>query len=340
MFVDKVKQNVLKERYLNFKLNQFEEPTYNPLENQEELLEEVLNQEQKVIPKLEKFDKTLFAETILEEKDLLEKVAIVCRYQKTTLDVFFDVTSVLKAEIARLFIERMDFDDVNENEVITACLVYAFKRIHSPKEIERIKREKEEDKKFLLSLGFKEHFCKICSEYNRYNQPIDYRREKEGDILELIDKFIGLIMHRPERLAFPVSEALDLLDIKLFAGIENRYKDKFMQFIIDLEKIQVSRDIGIMTYFAGNINKMQRHDIANIIEVILKIRDLLGGDINQHKLSKLEKLEKIQDKFSIIQILQKMILNIKEKIASMSKILKGYKRLSEGNKEKEESLDR
>lgn len=55
--------------------------------------------------------------------------------------------------------------------------------------------------------------------------------------------------------------------------------------------------------------------------------------VNEHKVLRLEKMEKVQDKFSIIQILQKIIVKTKEKIASMSKILRGYKRLSEGSQE-------
>lgn len=59
----------------------------------------------------------------------------------------------------------------------------------------------------------------------------------------------------------------------------------------------------------------------------------MDGAVNEHKVMRLEKIEKVQDKFSIIQILQKIILKTKEKIASMSKILRGYKRLSEGSQE-------
>lgn len=338
-FIEHVKFSVLKERYIQFKLDKLEDNLYSELENNEELFEEVLNDEQKVIPKVDKFDKTLFAKSILEEKELIKKITSICRYQKSTIDVFFDTTSLLKAELARLFIERANLENINQNQVMTACLVYAFKRTNSPKEIERIKKEKDEDKRFLKTLGFDEQFCKVCSEYNRYNEPEEYLREKEGDILELIDKFVGLIMHREDRLAFPVSEALDLLDTKLLAGIENIYKNEFMKFIQDLEEIEVTRDVGVVTYFANQTNKNQRHDMASMIEVIIKIREILGGAINEHKVLKLERMEKVQDKFSIIQILQKMIETIKEKIASMSKILKGYKRLSEGSQEKE-SFDR
>lgn len=332
-FIEKVKFNVLKERYIQFKLDRFEESLFDQVEKNENLFEEVLNAEQRVIPKIEEFDKALLAKTLLDEKELLKKVDIVRKYQQTTIKVFFDTTSILKAELARLFIEQMNIDSVHTNKIITACLVYAFKRTNSPMEKERIKHEKEEDKKFLQTLGFDEYFCKICGEYNRYNEQADYEREKEGDILELMDKFVGLIMHREDRLAFPVDEALDVLNSKLLDGIDNHYKNKFTKFIEKLEQIEVSRDVGVITYFANSVNKNQRHDIASMLETILKIRDLLGGAVNEHKVLKLEKMEKIQDKFSIVQTLQKMIIKIKEKIASMSKILRGYKRLSEGSQE-------
>ena len=335
-FVEKVKFSVLKERYMKFELNKFEDSLSDELQNNEELFEEVLNNEDKVIPKMDKFDKILFAKSIFEEKELIKKVEVVCRYQKSTIDVFFDTTAVFKAELARLFIERTNIETVNKDKVITACLVYAFKRTNSRMEIDRIKREKENDKIFLKSLGFDDQFCKICSEYNRYNEPVDYERENEGDILELIDKFVGLVMHREDRLAFPVDEALDLLETKILDEIDNKYQNKFINFVHSLEKIEVSRGIGIITYFANSVNKNQRHDIASVLETIIKIREILGGAINEHKVMRLEKMEKVQDKFAIIQILQKMIEKTKEKITSLSKILKGYKKLSEGMQEKEE----
>lgn len=334
-FVDKVKFNVMKERYIKFKLDKFEDSLIDEFENNESLFEEVLNNEGKVIPKVDKFDKSLFAQSLFEEKELLKKVEIVCRYQKSTIDVFFDTTSVLKAELARLFIDQTNIENVDRDKVITACLTYAFKRTNSPMEIERIKKGKEEDKKFLQSLGFDEHFCKICSEYNRYNEKEDYERECEGDIIELMDKFVGLIMHREDRLAFPINEALDILECKILDGIENRYKNKFINFIKSLEDIDVTRDVGVVTYFANTINSRQRHDIASIVETIIKIRDLIGGQVNEHKVMRLEKMEKVQDKFAVIQVLQKFIEKVKAKIASMSKILKNYKRLSEGSRDNE-----
>ncbi len=334
-FMDKVKYNVLKNRYIQFKLDKFENDFSKDVEDNEILFEEILNNDPKVIPKVEKFDKALFAKTLFEEKEIIKKVEIICRYQKSTIEVFFDTTAILKAELARLFIDRMNIDEVSRDKVINACLVYAFRRTNSPMEIERIKREKEEYKSFLQKLGFDDNFCKICSEYNRYNEPENYERSKEGDILELIDKFVGLIMHREDRPAFPVNDALDLLENKILDGLDNRYENKFHKFILSLEEIEVSRFIGVITYFANSINGIQRHDIASAITIIMKIRELLGGAVNEHKVMKLEKMEKVQDKFSIIQFLQKIIEKTKEKIASLSKILRGYKRLSEGNQELE-----
>jgi len=339
-FVEKVKFNVLKERYVNFKLDRFEDDFSEDLECYKGIFEEQLIGEQKIIPKVDKFDESLFAEAVLTENELLKKVEVICRYQKSTITVFFDTTAMLKAELSRLFVDQMNIEDVNVNRLITACLTYAFKRTNLPTEIKRIKSGKDKDKEFFKSLGFDDEFCQICSEYNRYNESKEYERTNEGNILELVDKFVGLIIHREDRLAFKVEDALDLLDNKILDGVDNKYKHKFIRFINDLEKVEVTRDVGVISFFSNSVNKNQRHDIPRMIEIILKIRDLIGGPVNEHKVMKLEKIEKIQDKFSVIQTLQKMILKLKQKITNMSKILKGYKKLSEGNLDKEESFDR
>lgn len=145
-------------------------------------------------------------------------------------------------------------------------------------------------------------------------------------------------MHREDRTAFPVKEALDLLETKILDGVENRYKNKFAKFIEDLEEIEVTKLVGVVTYLANEANRSQRHDISGMLRTILKIRELLGGPVNEHKVLKLEKMEKVQDKFWILQFLQKIIEKTKEKIASLSKILRGYKRLSEGSKGQELEL--
>lgn len=46
-------------------------------------------------------------------------------------------------------------------------------------------------------------------------------------------------MHRPERPAFTVEEALDLLQNRNLKGKDNRYLDKFVEFVKVLEEIKV-----------------------------------------------------------------------------------------------------
>ena len=55
---------------------------------------------------MEPFEIHQFAQKILEEKELIKKIKIVCYYQKHAIHVFFDTTSVAKAELARLFMEQ------------------------------------------------------------------------------------------------------------------------------------------------------------------------------------------------------------------------------------------
>lgn len=90
---------------------------------------------------------------------------------------------------------------------------------------------------YLETLGFDKRFCKICEEVNRYSgsEP----REKESDILELVDNFGGMLLNRPERRGFPVDEALVLLEFRNMKGKENRYLEKFKEFVVVTEEIAV-----------------------------------------------------------------------------------------------------
>ena len=178
-----------------------------------------------------------FAEIILSEKDFVKKLEIVSLFQKKE-KVFFDTSVVFKAEVAKQFIETMRID-VDENIVLTACMVYSFKRLQSPAELGRIKNEWQNDYKYFKSLGFDDRFCKICSEYCRHIETEDIEREKEGDILELVENFGGLVMYREDRLAYPVDEALDIMECKNLYGKNNRYLPQFKQFVEIMEDIEV-----------------------------------------------------------------------------------------------------
>ncbi len=81
----------------------------------------------------------------------------------------------------------------------------------------------------MQTLGFSKKFCKICSEVNRYQG--DENREKESDILELVDNFGGLVLDRPERKGFPIDEALNLIENRNLKGRHNKYLEKFKEFM-------------------------------------------------------------------------------------------------------------
>lgn len=235
-----------------------------------------------------------FADIILEEKDLVKKIEIIS-FLKKKEKIFFDTSVILKAEITKQFMDIMNID-VDKNKVITACLVYGFKRINSPQEIQRIKKEGKLDYEYLKSLGFNDRFCKICSEYNRYNEKEGYVREKEGDILELVDNFGGLIMHRPERLAFPIEDAIQVLEYKNLHHKNNRYLEEFKKFINIMEAIETKRMVGSYTKLQNCFNMLKREDIAGAVRAIYDHEDriaiAIGLDVDGNPQTRLENVGK------------------------------------------------
>lgn len=168
-----------------------------------------------------------FADYILKETDYSKKMEIAYYLQKRE-NIFFDNSVILKAELARLFIQTMHLD-VDENLVVTACLLYACKKNIVSYDLEKIKRYAIEGAEYLETLGFSKRFCKICTEVNRYIKNDD--REKESDILELVDNFGGLVLDRPERKGYPIDEAMNLLENRNLKGLNNRYLKEFKEFI-------------------------------------------------------------------------------------------------------------
>ena len=168
-----------------------------------------------------------FADYILWEKDFIKKLEIAYYLQKRE-NIFFDNSVILKAEIARLFIEEMKLD-VDKNLVLTACILYACKKNILTNDLNKVNRYAIEGAEYLENLGFDKRFCKICSEVNRYQGSED--REKESDILELVDNFGGLVLNRPERKGYPIDEALNLIEHRNLKGEYNRYLDKFKVFM-------------------------------------------------------------------------------------------------------------
>ena len=168
-----------------------------------------------------------FAECILNEKDFYKKIEIM-NIVTQRAPIFFDKSVVLKAIIAKLFIETMDLY-VDKNLVITACLLYACKKGQDALNLDKVKTYAKEGAEYLAKLGFPERFCKICLEHNRYNESA--KREIESDILELVDQFGGMMVDREERRGFPIDEALVLLEHRNLKGCNNVFLEKFKNFI-------------------------------------------------------------------------------------------------------------
>ena len=177
-----------------------------------------------------------FADYILEEEELDSKMEITYYLSKKS-KIFFDKSVVFKAEIARLFLNYSKIE-VDKNFVLTACLLCNCKKVDNAQDIQKIHSYAKEGADYLRDLGFGKKFCKICEEINRYSD--SNPRERESDILELVDQFGGMLLDRPERIGFKPDEALVLLEHRNLKDEYNRYLHTFIDFINFLEKIQMN----------------------------------------------------------------------------------------------------
>ncbi|MFR8104608.1 MAG: hypothetical protein ACLU8F_06010 [Clostridia bacterium] len=174
-----------------------------------------------------------FADYILSEKNCIKKMEIMYYLQKK-VNIFFDKSVVFKTEIAKQFIEGKQIP-VDKNLVLTACLLCSCKKNEDPTKLDKIKSYAKEGAEFLSTLGFDDRFCRICEGVNRYSQL--QPREPESDILELVDQFGGMLLHRPERIALKVDEALVLLEHRNLKGKNNRYLSEFVDFVNKVEVV-------------------------------------------------------------------------------------------------------
>lgn len=177
-----------------------------------------------------------FADYILNEKEFDKKVEIMY-YLKRKTNIFFDNTVIFKAMIVKMFLEVMEINNINQNLTITAMLVCECKKSDIAQNIEKIKSYAKESAEYLESLGFDLKFCKICEEHNRYSGSLP--REKESHILELADQFGGMLLDREERQAFPIEEAIILLEHRNLKGYNNIYLEEFKEFITIVKEINV-----------------------------------------------------------------------------------------------------
>ena len=184
-----------------------------------------------------------FADYLLSEKDLINKMDILNRLQrmlkeKRGITIFFNNSVIFKTEIARMFLEYTDVGkEVDKNLVLTACLLCNCKKIDGPQSLETLHSYAKKGAEFLATRGFDKRFCKICEEVNRYSgsEP----REPESDILELVDNFGGMLLDRPERAGYTPEKAIMQMELETFKDKENRYFEQFKEFVNMMQEVEV-----------------------------------------------------------------------------------------------------
>ncbi len=180
-------------------------------------------------------DKETFADYILSETDWVKKMEIMYYLQKKT-GIFYDNSVIFKTFLAKQFVEKADLK-VDMNTLLTACLLCNCKKAVNPQDLSKIKSYAKEGARYLKQLGFSDKFCEICEGVNRYSGLEN--RSEESDILELVDQFGGMLLDRPERIAFKVDEALVLLEYRNLKDKENKYLPQFKQFVNEMEAILI-----------------------------------------------------------------------------------------------------
>ena len=178
-----------------------------------------------------------FAEYILGEEDLVAKMEITY-YLSKKQNIFFDKSVVLKTELARLFMNYIDVE-LDKNVVLTACLLCNCKKEENSNHPEKVKTYAVEGANYLKSIGFNNKICNTCEEVNRYSgkEP----REKEADLLELVDQYGGMLINREERIGLKPDEALVLLEYRNLKDKYNKYLEPFIDFVEDLESVQIGK---------------------------------------------------------------------------------------------------
>ena len=255
-----------------------------------------------------------FAEYILGEEGLASKMEIIYYLAKKN-KIFFDKSVVFKTEIARMFLNYANIE-VDKNLVLTATLLCNVKKVDNAQDLESIHTYAKKGADYLSTLGFNKRFCKICEEVNRYSN--SNPRERESDILELVDQFGGMLLDRPERIGFKPDEALVLLEHRNLKDEYNRYLETFIQFVNFMENIQVSELVNMSALRRlVKIHNETEKIIDFIKEVIYnyepKVDKLIEKE--QEKLSK-EMFEEYSDPnrplFSV-ETAKKIMINLEEK---------------------------
>ena len=244
-----------------------------------------------------------FAKYILNEDDFISKIEILY-FLAPKLGINFDKSIVFKTEIARMFLEYSKLN-VDENLVLTACLLCNCKKVDDAQKIGQLKTYAKDGAEYLVKLGFDERFCRICEGVNRYSGLSP--REKESDIIELADQFGGLLMDRPERIGFSPDEALVLIEHRNLKNEYNRYLETFREFVNTLDKVEI---LGVVntTVFA-RLQKLHR-ETRDVPEFVKQISIDYSVAVDE----KIKELEKLKEKANETANRSMFTEEVKEKI--------------------------
>lgn len=244
-----------------------------------------------------------FAKYILNEDDFISKIEILY-FLAPKLGINFDKSIVFKTEIARMFLEYSKLN-VDENLVLTACLLCNCKKVDDAQKIGQLKTYAKEGAEYLVKLGFDERFCRICEGVNRYSGLSP--REKESDIIELADQFGGLLMDRPERIGFSPDEAFVLIEHRNLKNEYNRYLETFREFVNTLDKVEI---LGVVntTVFA-RLQKLHR-ETRDVPEFVKQISIDYSVAVDE----KIKELEKLKEKANETANRSMFTEEVKEKI--------------------------
>jgi len=226
----------------------------------------------------------------MQGRDLAEKMEILYYLAKKE-NIFFDKSVIFKTEIARMFIEYMKID-VDKELVLTACLLCNCKKVDNAQSLEKIRSYATEGAEYLSELGFSNKFCKICQEVNRYSK--SEPREKESDILELVDQFGAMLLDRPERKGFETDEALVLIEHRNLKDVDNRYMDTFKEFIEFIDKINVTESTTMT-------------DLKRLTKIFYETEDLITfiRDVTQEYSIKVDRLVEKKNHDKLIEMMEK-----------------------------------
>ena len=216
-----------------------------------------------------RFCMATFAQSILGETDFIKKIDIM-NFLRKKQNIYFNTSVILKAEIAREFMDVMKLD-VDRNLVVTACLLFDCLKYENASN-EPYNKRPEDYIEYFRALGFSDRFCKICIEHTRKGLNPDVPREEESDILELVDQFGGLLLNRTDRLAYDVDEALEILTVKNMAGVNNRYLAIFQEFVDIMEDIKIAM-LGLLSRVQKDLNCVAKNDISDAVRELYNINE-------------------------------------------------------------------